>query len=285
MTISEFLHTDQAKAPHYLLIGSPVSHSVSPVMHNTALQHYGMSASYHAVAVPMAELPTLIAHTNSPSFLGANITIPHKETLLDVMDSFSPEALEIGAVNTIVKSNGKLVGNNTDAYGFSVPIEAYADDLAGERVILFGTGGATKAIMYALREFGVTEIVLVSRKPGHYQTPSDDVIFCGYDNWMAYEDEAVMIVNATPLGMSPNTAASPVQDAEIAALSGKICYDIVYNPRETTFLKQAQKAGAERTIGGLDMLIFQGAKAFELWTGKEFPTGLVSMRLNEYFPA
>lgn len=282
MEFSEFLKSESSSQPHYLLIGSPVSHSVSPLMHNTALEHHQLAATYHAVSVKISEISTLIAHFNRIEFLGANITIPYKETLFDAMDTLGLEAAQIGAINTIVKRDGKIIGENTDAYGFKAPIEEFEDELAGERAIIFGTGGATKAISFALREMGIEEIVMVSRRPGQYDDKSN-IIICGYDNWTAFAEESSLIINATPLGMVPNTDASPVKDDEVDVLKDKICYDVVYNPQETKFLKQAGKAGGI-PIGGLDMLIHQGARSFKMWTEKEFPLGLIKMRLEDVFP-
>lgn len=282
MDFSKFLKSESSRKPHYLLIGSPISHSVSPLMHNTALEHHGLKAEYHAVAVRQSEISTLIAHFNRLEFLGANITIPYKQTLFDAMDTLGMEAAQIGAINTIVKRDGKIIGENTDEYGFRVPLEEYEEELAGERALIFGTGGATKAICYALRKLGIEEIVMVSRRPGQYDA-SSDIQMCGYDNWSAYGEEAAIIINATPLGMQPNTEASPVQQDEVEVLSGKICYDAVYNPRETTFLKQAKSVDGI-PLGGLDMLIYQAAKSFKMWTGHEFPLGLIKMKLDEVFP-
>jgi shikimate dehydrogenase len=251
-------------------------------MHNTALQHHGLNASYHAVSLRQSELTSFIAHINRLEFLGANITIPYKETFYDAMDTLGMEAAQIGAINTIVKRDGKIIGENTDEYGFRVPIQEHEEELSGERALIFGTGGATKAICYALREMEIEEIVMVSRRPGNYDTPKA-VVMCNYDNWTAYGEDATIIINATPLGMVPNTEASPVNDSEVEILKGKICYDVVYNPRETKFLQQAKSVGAIK-IGGLDMLIYQGAKAFKLWTGQEFPLGLIKMKLDDIFP-
>ena len=285
MKFKEFLESPKSKLPHYLLIGNPIGHSISPIMHNVALQYHNLPGEYIAVSVSGNEITSLIAHCNNAAFLGANITIPHKETLFDAVDVLSEEAMEIGAINTLVKSENRLVGHNTDAFGFLAPIEEYEDDLEGERAIVFGTGGATKAIIYALKSWNVAEIVLVSRRPESYTDSEESgIIRCSYDNWVAYAEESSIIVNATPLGMYPNVDASPVRDEEIDVLQGKICYDIVYNPRETKFLAQAQKAEGT-PIGGLDMLIYQGAKSFKLWTGYEFPVGLVRMRLEDVFPA
>ncbi|GAB5408750.1 MAG: shikimate dehydrogenase [Balneolaceae bacterium] len=282
MTFTQFKTSLESNKPHYLLIGNPVSHSVSPQMHNTALEHFGLEAKYHAVAVTMREMTSVIAHFNSELFLGANITIPHKVNFLDAVDELTKEVLEIGAINTIVKSNGKLVGHNTDAYGFTKPLEDYLGDIELNRAIVFGSGGATKAILYALNDLGFKEVVMVSRNPSKYSN-LNDTILCSYDSWIEYAEDCSLIINATPLGMTPNEATSPIKEENVEVLEGKLCYDIVYNPRETTFLKQTSRGGGV-PIGGLDMLIHQGAKSFQLWTGKNFPIGLVKMRLDDIFP-
>ena len=282
MTFTKFKESKKSNQPHYLLIGNPVSHSVSPLMHNTALKYHKIDAEYHAVAVAMSEIPSLVAHFNNESFLGANITIPHKENFLDVVDALTKEADEIRAINTILKQNGKLIGHNTDAYGFAAPLEDYLDDLDMGRAIIFGSGGATKAIIYALNDLGFDEVIMVSRRPEKYSDIAG-VILSSYYNWPDYVEEASLIINATPLGMIPNTDASPIKNNERELLSEKLCYDIVYNPKETTFLKQARSSNGI-TIGGIDMLIHQGAKSFKLWTGKEFPIGLIKMKLDEIFP-
>lgn len=283
MNLTDFLQSESASEPHYLLIGSPIGHSVSPLMHNTALQFHNIPAVYHAVGVRGSEITSLYAHFNSPFFMGANVTIPYKETLFEGMDSYSSIAAEIGAVNTIVKEGSGIKGDNTDAFGFIKPIEKRLDDIEGSRVVIFGTGGATKAIVYALSEHGAEEITLVSRRPERYEPHNDRVIMSGYDEWMDYaDDDCSMIVNATPLGMVPNTDASPVKEEFVDHLHGKICYDIVYNPRDTRFLDQAIEHGGY-PVGGLDMLIWQAARSFSLWTGKEFPIAEVRSALDEIF--
>lgn len=286
LNFSDFLNSEKSRHPHYLLIGNPVGHSVSPIMHNIALQHLHLPGEYVAVSVALPEISSLIAHCTSETFKGANVTIPHKETLFEAVDVLSEEAMEIGAINTIVIKDGRLEGHNTDAYGFLAPLRDSVYQLEGTRAIIFGTGGATKAIVHALNKEGVEEIVLVSRRPAQYgEEMAPNIKRCSYDNWTAYaDDETSIIVNATPLGMAPNTDATPVNEAEIKYLEGKICYDIVYNPRVTSFLKQAEKAGGI-PVGGLEMLIHQGAESFKLWTGREFPVGLVRMRLDDVFPA
>ncbi|MEX0720673.1 MAG: shikimate dehydrogenase [Balneolaceae bacterium] len=283
MEFNEFLNSELSRKPHYLLIGSLIGHSVSPLMHNAAFKHYQIPASYHAVSVKAHEINSLIASFNRFEFLGANITIPYKQTLFEVVDTLGVEAAQIGAINTIVKRDGKIVGENTDAWGFRIPLEELESELNGERAIIFGTGGATKAITFALNAMGIEEIIMVSRRPAQYSDTSEKVIMCNYDNWSAYAGESAIIINATPLGMTPNTDASPVRDEEKGLLKNKICYDIVYNPQETKFLKQAKEAGGI-PFGGLEMLIQQAAKSFKMWTGKKFPLGLIRMRLEDVFP-
>jgi shikimate dehydrogenase len=280
MQFKEFIKSDISAKPHYLLLGNPVGHSVSPLMHNTALKHHKIDAEYVAVSVDMEDFDLLASHFNSEKFLGANITIPHKENLIPIVDELTVTAKAIGAINTIVKSNGLLTGDNTDAYGFMVPLNDIKE-LDPERAIIFGSGGATKAILHALNDFGFEEVCMVSRK-SNLSVDQSNVIICTYDDWQHYSDDATLIINATPLGMAPNLDSSPIRDSEIECLAGKVCYDIVYNPRETKLLKQTKQAEGI-PIGGLDMLVHQGDESFYKWTGKRFPLGLVKMKLDEHF--
>ena len=282
MTLTEFIASESSRKPHFLLIGSPIGHSISPMIHNIALEHHNIPATYHAVGVKNSELTALVSHFNALNFMGANVTIPYKEVLYEAVDSLGMEAGQIGAVNTILKTNGKIRGENTDAYGFSKPLQELAHELMGNRAIIFGTGGATKAIVFALLEMGLDEIILVSRRPENYNFSDPHIQMCSYDQWKDYAEDASLIVNATPLGMTPATDASPVRDNESRVLAHKICYDIVYNPLQTKFLTQASEAGGI-PIGGLNMLIYQAAKAFKLWTDKEFPIDLVKSKLKEVF--
>ncbi len=281
MTFKDFLESEFSSRNHYLLLGYPVSHSVSPLMHNTALRHHDIDAQYFAVAVTENDFQRLASHFNSPYFLGANITIPHKTSLMHYVDELSNSANEIGAINTIIKKENSLLGDNTDAYGFLKPLKELSEEIETERAIIFGSGGATKAISFALNDFGFNEVCIVSRRPEALREETG-LIVCSYDDWNHYAEDASLIVNATPLGMVPNVEASPVKEDEIGLLAGKICYDIVYNPRETKFIKQANKADG-LAIGGLDMLIHQGDASFNKWTAKRFPIGLVKMKLDEHF--
>ena len=282
MNLTEFRKSEFSAKPHFLLFGNPVSHSLSPLMHNTAAAYHGIDTPYHAIRLEQPELATLAAHLNEETFRGANITIPYKQVLMDYMDRLDDTASDIGAINTVVRESYSLTGYNTDSYGFAVPLENYEGELEDSRAIVFGTGGATKAIVYALKGISVSEIVLISRSPAGRMGFDDQehVRVEGYDSWNAFAGEASLIVNATPLGMFPKTSEAPIHEDEKQILSGKICYDIVYNPVKTRFLSLAEEAGA-RTIGGLEMLMHQGSRSFELWTGKPFPITEVRNKLHE----
>jgi shikimate dehydrogenase len=241
-----------------------------------------MDARYHAVTLQNNELGELASFFNRESFLGANITIPYKEQIAQYVDVTTDSAREIGAINTIVKENYKLQGCNTDWHGFLAPLKQYRSQLEGQSAVVFGTGGASKAIVVALEQLGMQEIYLVSRTPNRISSFSnfERVRIVSYNTWTSWTDEAALVVNATPLGMHPKTEESPVRDSEKKFLANRICYDIVYNPLETKFLHQAKEVGAP-TIGGLEMLIQQGSSSFELWTGKQFPTEKIRSILHE----
>ena len=282
MTLSKFIQSPKSNRPYYILLGHPVEHSWSPLMHNIALQHYDIEAEYHAINVQSNELSDLASFFNNDLFLGANITIPYKQSIANYLDTIDSSAQEIGAINTIVKNEYQLEGYNTDYAGFIEPLQSYEYELEGASAVVFGTGGAARAIVFGLAKMGVEEIFLVSRSPNRITSYRDNrrVQIVSYDNWTSFAEEALLIVNATPLGMDPQIDSSPVRDQEKQYLEAKICYDIVYNPVETKFLKQASEAGAQ-TIGGLEMLIQQGSKSFKLWTGYPFPVNIVRDTLYE----
>lgn len=281
MTFNEFKNSELSNQPHFLLFGKPVSHSVSPMMHTIAIKHHLLDVAYYAVEASESDISQIAAHLNKVTFLGANITIPFKRTFIELVDELSQTAREIGVINTIIKKNDSIVGENTDSYGFRKPLENLDSEINPDRAIIFGYGGATNAIIHSLNNLGFEEICIVSRNPNRLKERSN-TITCSYDDWQYYAEQASLIINATPLGMTPNIDSSPVHDDEIELLADRLCYDIVYNPRETKFLKQAKSVNGI-TIGGLDMLIHQGDESFFRWTGKRFPIGLVKIKLDEYF--
>lgn len=283
MTFNELRSSKHAQSAHFLLIGNPVKHSLSPLMHNAAAEYYGMDIRYLAVELQPSELGSLAAYLNNEHLKGVNITIPYKQMMLNYVDELSSGCREIGAINTIKKNKNRLIGYNTDVSGFLKPLEPFRDEIENARAIIFGTGGASKAIAHGLQQLNTGELIVVSRQP-HQQKNSrrgDNLTFCSYDAWPSYANETTLIVNATPLGMSPDTQTSPVQADQVEHLKHKICYDIVYKPLKTTFLKMAEEVNA-RTIGGLEMLIHQGSSSFELWTGNPFPIDYIRDILNDH---
>jgi shikimate dehydrogenase len=282
-SLEDFQKSNVSKKPHFFVIGNPVSHSLSPIMHQTALHYYKIDATYIALNLLPAEIGTFAAWCNRDEFLGCNITIPYKNQLIELVDEIDSSADEIGVINTIAKKSGKLIGFNTDVYGFLKPLEKYSDSIELSRAIVFGTGGASKAVKKGLEKLGFGEMVFVTRNPAGKELYSDDasVYVCDYSEWTEYATEASLVINTTPLGMAPQTGKSPLDWKDSEYLHGKICYDLVYNPPETEFLKQARQNGAV-FLNGLDMLIYQGSQSFHIWTGNEFPFKLIREKLENH---
>lgn len=264
------------------MIGHPITHSLSPLMHNTALLHYKLDATYYAVDILPEDLPAFTAWCNNDAFLGCNVTLPYKQQLYDMVDSRSEMAEKIGAINTISKKGVELIGHNTDIFGFLEPLKQFTDVIEDNDAIVFGTGGASGAVVQGLRAIGVNKIYLVTRNPAIKQSENHTIEYIGYSQWTAYADAAAIVVNTTPLGMHPHIDQSPVRDSEARYLEGKICYDLVYNPRDTLFLTQAQPF-ADTVINGIDMLIQQGSRSFEIWTGKPFPVNTIKEKMINFF--
>lgn len=286
LSFDEFKKSSNSQKPHYLVVGHPLGHTLSPLMHNAAFKYHSIKATYTAVEIRPDELTAFIAWINNDNFKGCNITIPYKEQLFTVVDELDLSVRGIQAINTISKSesDGTVIGSNTDIYGFSQPLKNFKESIEGSRAIVFGTGGASKAALIALEDFGIEEIVLVSRNPAGIQKPMSDVTYhvVDYNQWQAFADETSIFVNTTPLGMGNLKNRSVIDKSDISLVENKLCYDLIYNPGKTLFLGMAEEAGAT-TMNGLDMLIHQGSRSFEIWTGKEFPIaeikGLLSTHL------
>ncbi len=295
MTFQEFSSSEKARRPHYLVLGHPIDHSLSPLMHQTALDYYGLDASYHAVDLQPGEMELFSDWLNNELFLGANVTIPYKQRFLDLADRHDSSVRESGSLNTLVRDREEWAGYNTDIDGFLTPLLSKENDLRGMSAILFGSGGASRAVQVGLRRLKMEKIYIVSRTPASAEEgeraassaevnpdvgASGQVSYTGYEDWPRYAEEAALVVNATPLGMLPGIESSPVKTGQEQLLKGKVCYDLVYNPMHTRFLQQAEEAGAE-TIGGIDMFIGQGARSFEYWTGRKMPVEKVKALIVE----
>jgi shikimate dehydrogenase len=272
------------------VIGYPLKHSVSPDFQQAALDYYRLDIRYEAREIKVADLLSAIYKLRQPQNLGANITVPYKETTLDLTDEVDDFASLVGAVNTIVNRDGKLVGFNTDAHGF---LKALHDDARFEpenkRAIVLGAGGAARAVGFALLQKRVSSLIISSRALEKAGGLADSLAKQTTDNKMSTEIAAVLwqgsklaevlqncqlIVNCTTLGMknSPYEGESPLASDLIPR--DALVYDLVYNPSETPLLRMAREAGAN-TIGGLPMLVYQGAASFKLWTGREAPLDIM----------
>ena len=262
------------------VIGDPVEHTMSPVMHNAAFKKLGMDYRYLPFRVEKEELGRTIADMRALNIRGLNVTIPHKVAVIPFLDKLDPMAEEIDAVNTIVNDDGVLTGYNTDATGFLQALLDNGVEPEGKRVVILGAGGASRAISFILAEKGARLVILNRRLNGAKELArsisrsSKDIAALKLDeaNLAKALEGAEVLVNATSVGMLPDIDETPVPARMLK--SGLVVFDIVYNPVRTRLLREAEAAGA-RTISGVDMLVWQGALAFEKWTGRQAPLELM----------
>jgi shikimate dehydrogenase len=263
------------------LIGDPVEHTMSPAMHNAAFKKLGLDYLYLAFRVRPAELNGAIAGMRGLNIRGLNVTIPHKVAVIKQVDRIDMLAGKMGAVNTIVNDNGVLTGYNTDAGGFLQQLIEKRVELKGKRVTILGAGGAARGIAFILAENGAL-LTIVNRNFEKAKDLVDNISGLFGRRCAAFElDEENLaevvkktdiLVNATSVGMTPGIDDTPVPAALLKR--GLIVYDIVYNPVRTRLLREAEAAGAV-TMSGIDMLAWQGALAFEKFTGQKAPVDLM----------
>jgi shikimate dehydrogenase len=272
------------------VIGYPLKHSVSPDFQQAALDYYKLDIRYEAREVKVADLLSAIIRLRQPRNLGANITAPYKETTLHLIDEVDNFASLVGAVNTIVNRDGKLVGFNTDAYGF---LKALNDDAKFEpenkRAVVLGAGGVARAVALALLQEKVSSLIICNRTLEKAGGLADSLAKQATNNKTSTEISAVLwqgsklaeelqnchlIVNCTSLGMKGSSHEEESPLASDLIPKDALVYDLVYNPPETPLLRMAREAGAN-TIGGLPMLVYQGAASFKIWTGREAPLDIM----------
>jgi shikimate dehydrogenase len=263
------------------LIGDPVAHSVSPAMHNAAFRALGLNYVYLAFRVAAADLGQAVAGLRGLGLRGANTTIPHKTTVLPLLDGIDAQARRIGAVNTIVNEGGKLTGHNTDAPGFLAAVRRGGFEPEGERAVVLGAGGAARAVVFALREAGAS-VAIVNRSRDTARVLANETGAIAFElteaGFHAALAGASLMVNATSVGMSPDDDSTPLPANLLRP--GLVVFDTVYRPRQTRLLREAEAAGCV-AIGGLEMLVEQGALAFELWTGKTAPREVMRQAASE----
>jgi shikimate dehydrogenase len=266
------------------LIGYRLKHSISPIFQQAAFDYLGLDIRYEVWETAKDELPEVVKGIRDASKLGANVTIPYKEAALPLLDDVDSDARRIGAVNTIVNRGDKLIGYNTDSSGF---LKALLEDGGfsprNKRAVLLGAGGAARAVGFALVGVGVKSLVILNRTQSRGEALAWDLKVSDTEvvalSWkdgktLTALAECNLLVNCTSVGMkdSAGEGRSPIGIGLIPKRA--LVYDVVYNPIETPLISAAKKAGA-RTLGGLPMLVYQGAASFELWTGKSAPIDMM----------
>ena len=256
------------------LLGSPCAHSVSPMMHNASFEALGLDYRYLAFDVNEETLPTAVAGLKVLGARGFNLTMPDKNLMVSLCDELSTAARIIGAVNTVVNEDGRLIGHNTDGLGFIESLRAHGFDPADKTALIIGTGGAGEAVTDALVQAGARLVYICNRSV--YRAQALAARYPEHTRWVYFgtypvrrgSAQADLVVNATSLGM-----AGCKEFSDLRFLGGvnpeAIVYDLVYNPRRTLFLSEADRHGLQ-TIGGIELLVHQAMLAFQRWTGAEF---------------
>ena len=262
------------------LIGHPVGHSISPIFQQAGFDALGLDALYEAWDTPPEALPARVAMLREDGYLGANVTVPHKEAVLALVDEPDHLVRRVGALNTIYRRDGVLHASNTDVGGFRRALQSAGFDATGARAVVLGAGGAARAIVLALELDGALSVAIANRSPQRAQRLAADLRSdAGPDMIAVPWEEAVsaphlaatdLLVNCTTLGLAGSAGATISPVAAQALHAALFVADIVANPLQTPLLRAAQQAGA-RTLGGLPMLVYGGAEAFSLWTERAAP--------------
>ena len=270
------------------LIAWPVGHSVSPPMHNAAFDALGLNWRYVPLPVAPPQVENAVRGAAALGFRGVNVTVPHKQAVIPALDAVAPDAAQFGAVNTIVidrdtAGRPTTVGHNTDYQGFLGALRHGGFEPAEKAVVVVGAGGAGRAVIFGLLQAEARDILVLDMVPQQVQSLMRDLGRAGgaalrtapltQETLIEAARAADLLVNATPVGMSPKVDAS-IWPADVPFPAHLSVFDLVYNPQETRLLGQARAAGA-LGIGGLDMLVRQGAIAFELWTGEAAPVDVM----------
>ncbi|MGE0753581.1 MAG: shikimate dehydrogenase [Alphaproteobacteria bacterium] len=247
------------------IIGWPVSHSLSPVLYKYWLKLYNIDGAYTAKEVKPEKLSGIMQFMQESNFIGFNITVPHKEKIIPLLDSIDTIAAAIGAVNTVVYKEGKWQGTNTDVAGFINYLKVCAPDIRTTRAVVLGGGGAARAVIYALKQMGFSNITLCNRTKDR-ATQLAEEFSVQQANWESREkilQSVDLLVNTTTLGMEQK---GPLEIDLSALPQDATVYDIVYTPLNTALLQQAERRG-NNTVDGLGMLLHQAVPAFEAWFG------------------
>ena len=258
------------------LIGWPVEHSRSPAIHNAAFEALSLDWCYILLPTRLDQLDAVVGRIRSGELSGTNVTIPHKQAVMPLLDEIDPAAQAVGAVNTIVQRDGRLIGFNTDTLGFKRSLLETGCVIADQACAVLGAGGSARAVVYVLRELGA-RVTVYARDVAKASGLSSEARALSE---VTHIDPATrLIVNTTPVGLSPNVLASPWPD-DLPLPSQALVFDLLNNPARTHLMRQAEAQGL-RTVNGWGMLVYQGAAAFRLWTGVEPPVEVMLTALRE----
>ncbi|MFV0528647.1 MAG: shikimate dehydrogenase [Lachnospiraceae bacterium] len=270
------------------LLGSPVTHSISPLMHNEGFRHHGLDYVYLCFDVTQDTLPEVVHGLTKAGIRGFNLTMPNKNRMVSLVDELAPAAQLIGAVNTVVQEDGHLTGHNTDGVGFMRSLHSCEFAVAQSTMTVLGAGGAATAICAQAALDGIGTLYIAARTTSRHwnrmmtlvehinQQGLCKAILVDMQNTDLLRDaisQSDLLVNATSVGMAPQLQACPIPHQNFLH-SDLFVADIIYNPKETQLLAMARSLGC-RTLNGLPMLLYQGAEAFRLWTGKPLPVELI----------
>ena len=267
------------------LVGYPVEHSMSPAMHNAAFKALGLDAEYRLAPVKPEQLEEFIDKLREDEAIGASVTIPHKMEVMRHLDHVDETARAIGAVNTIVHREGRLYGYNTDSTGGVGALMEEYGSLEGRNVTILGAGGASRAITYQVSRVDC-KVMVLNRSVERARNLVDDLRpqtsaelrYGGLTQLPGVIDDTDVLINTTSVGMSPNTSDSPVPEELLHG--GLFVYDVIYNPMKTRLLRDAEEKGVG-VLNGVQMLVYQGAEAFKMWTGAEPPIDLMQRVVEE----
>ncbi len=272
------------------LLGSPVSHSISPAMHNAAFAHLGIDQVYLCFDTPPEKLEQTVQAMRVLDVYGFNVTMPDKVRIIPYLDGLSREAELIGAVNTVKNDQGRLTGYNTDGTGFLQAVRSEGYEIKGKTVSLLGAGGAAGAIAIQAAIDGADRLHLISRRGKSWENARrlTDRINQGTscradltdlsDKAMvaSHLQDSYLLINATSAGMAPDTESTPISDPSLLP-SHLVVSDIIYNPPKTRLLREAEARGC-RVLNGMYMLLYQGAASFRIWTGRDMPVEMIKER-------
>lgn len=275
------------------IIGYPVQHSLSPLFQQAAFNYLGLDIVYEAWETPPESLAQRLAVLREPGYLGANVTIPHKERVFTLLDDIDSVAQVVGAVNTIVKQEDKLVGYNTDVAGLREALLQEGIRIEETATVVLGAGGAARAALHMLLNAGTPRVWVVNRSPARaeeliaglarwFPTASTELRALSYDDsgFSTAVQSCGLVLNCTSVGMKGSPAEHQVPLPVEQLPDGAFVYDLVYIPVETPLVREARRRGL-RAASGLSMLIYQGAEAFRLWTGYEPPIPVMEMAARE----